>query len=89
MLPFSGPHFASIIGMKPTKHNRACQRVFGRYDKTCPRCLELMQGAPARNGWQTSYFAAKAENERGELVAIKNHDCKKSGCAPVCTFGDW
>jgi hypothetical protein len=33
-------------------HSKACTAAFGRFDKRCPRCLELVHGAPARPGWQ-------------------------------------
>ena len=25
----------------------------------------------------------------GKICDIKNHDCEKSHCGPVCTYGDW
>lgn len=53
--------------------------VFGRKDMSCPRCLELVNGA-----------APKTWNIRTKtLKAAVKHDCKVSGCAIVCTFGDW
>ena len=33
-----------------TKHTDECRRVFSRYDAQCPRCRELIDGAPARHG---------------------------------------
>jgi len=72
-----------------TKHKPDCKRVFKNYDKTCPRCIELMNGAKARKGWQADYFKRKKENEIRQSKEIKNHDCKKSGCMSICTFGDW
>ena len=65
--------------------------IFGRLapEGTCPRCDELRAGAPRRTlPW---YEAAKQkkENEKRFYQELKNHDCKKAGCGPVCTFGDW
>lgn len=66
-----------------TKHREGCARVFGRYDLTCARCRELMEGMPARKGW-----GRKAEDAR-RIADIRAHNCKAAGCGPVCTFGDW
>jgi hypothetical protein len=75
--------------MKPTKHKYDCQMAFGRKDPSCPRCQELISGMKPRDGWQKSYFESKARNEAIQLAAIRAHDCKKAGCLPVCTFGDY
>ncbi len=37
--------------MANTKHKEDCERVFKNYDMTCPRCVELANGSPARDGW--------------------------------------
>lgn len=68
-----------------TSHSPDCRRVFARLDPICPRCRELAAGAAPRAGWNN---AAKRFNEqfRRDLAA---HDCKKSGCGPVCTAFDW
>ena len=66
-----------------TKHNHKV--VYGRRVKGCPRCAELDAGAAPVKGW--GQF--KKEQERRFLEDLKNHDCKKAGCGPVCTFGDW
>ncbi len=71
------------------KHSSQCQMTFGRKDPKCHRCVELMNGSTPREGWQKSYFKHKKIQEEIEINAIRNHDCKKSGCGPVCTFGDW
>lgn len=34
-------------------HKADCGRVFKKYDASCPRCQELMQGAEPRNAWFT------------------------------------
>ena len=72
-----------------TKHTYDCKRVFKHYDMTCPRCVELSNGAKARDGWQKKYYENKKRNDAIELNAIKNHNCHESNCGPVCTFGDW
>lgn len=70
-----------------TKHSVTCSMTFGRPDKTgtCPRCNELSAGFGARKGWGYQ----KKQTELSRIREIHNHDCKKSGCGPVCTFGDW
>ena len=58
--------------------------VFGKKTPGCPRCDELLVGAePVR--W------APSRREQDELRAqeIRDHDCKRSGCSVVCTFGQW
>lgn len=68
-------------------HNSKCTMAFGRPSKhaDCPRCEELKAGAEPRSGWSD----AKREFERRSIEAIRAHDCKRAGCGPVCTFGDW
>ena len=66
------------------KHKEECKRVFKSYDMTCPRCIELSEGAKARKGWNDD----KIESERRLMLAINNHDCVKSGCGPVCIAFD-
>lgn len=70
-----------------TKHNHLCTMAFGRKSDAgvCPRCDELRAGAPVRASWHKGHFEQKAQ----ERAAIRNHDCKASRCAIVCTFGDW
>ena len=67
------------------KHSGQCKMTFGRKDARCPRCIELLNGAPAREGWHKDYYKMKAHEER--LDHIK-HVCD-SRCGPVCTFGEW
>ncbi len=68
-----------------TKHAESCKRVFARYDIHCPRCRELMEGMGARKGWNDTKRRMEAE----QIRAIREHDCRKSGCGPVCTAFDW
>lgn len=75
-----------------TKHNPdTCKMAFGRPTKevgVCPRCDELRNGAPARKGWGMSQRERKESEERFR-EALRAHDCTKSNCGPICTFGDW
>lgn len=61
------------------------QVIFGRRVDGCPRCEELASGAAPRAGWGSVKRAADASFR----LALAKHDCKASGCAQVCTFGDW
>lgn len=66
-----------------TPHNHPV--VFGRRVAGCPRCAELDAGAPPVEGWG----ARRQRLERQHREDIRNHNCQRSGCGPVCTFGDW
>lgn len=66
-----------------TKHSNDCKMAFGRKDPNCPRCQELISGAKSRS-WGNS-----RQIEQLRILEIRNHDCKRSGCGPVCTFGEW
>ena len=62
--------------------------VFGRRSGDCVRCLELLNGAPARRGgWGRTLDRRVAEARRMHEIAA--HDCKARGCGPVCTAFDW
>lgn len=68
---------------KTTAHTH--QVVFGRKIDGCPRCEELKSGAePVR--WS---YPSRREQDEQRAAEIRAHDCKKSGCSIVCTFGDW
>lgn len=69
------------------RHNDTCTMAFGRPSKatTCPRCEELKSGAQPVKGWGT----AKREADQRLSEAIRNHNCKASGCGPVCTANEW
>lgn len=61
-----------------TKHSHGPN--FGRKVADCPRCEELADGAePVR--WNKTYEVPLAE--------IAAHDCRISGCGPVCTAYQW
>ena len=68
-----------------TTHSTDCSRAFKNYDRTCARCLELINGDKPRAGWSDW----KRKQEAIQLSAIRNHDCKVAHCNVVCTFGDW
>ena len=68
-----------------TLHKEDCKMSFGRKDQTCPRCVELIAGMPTRAGWNNAKIKREQQFSR-ELAA---HDCKRSNCSVVCTFGDW
>lgn len=73
-----------------TKHSNECNRVFKSYDEKCARCLELKNGAPAREGWQKSYFERKAhENNLAKIPHSCYTQTGERRCAVVCTFGEW
>ncbi|MGQ4733384.1 hypothetical protein ACUN3E_37720 [Streptomyces sp. Ju416(a)] len=58
---------------------------FGRRVDDCGRCDELAAGAePIR--WNQS---ARQQEETRRIAEIRVHDCRASGCGPVCTYGDW
>lgn len=70
--------------MAKTKHSEDCRRVFNRYDDACPRCRELARGARPRDGWGT----AKQQQLARQMREIDNHNCKRSGCGPICVAFD-
>jgi hypothetical protein len=71
--------------MTHTPHATDCRKVFGRFDPSCPRCKELLAGAPRRE-WSTT---RRARFDAQPVRDIREHDCKRSHCGPVCTFGEW
>lgn len=74
--------------MANTKHAATCKMAFGRKDNTCPRCIELLNGAPARSwGGQN----VKADVSRSNEIASHFNSLKhRSGqCGVICTFGDY
>ena len=32
---------------------------------------------------------SKKQEEEKQLRAIRNHNCKKAGCGPICTYGEY
>lgn len=76
---------------KIIKHKADCKMAFGRKDPTCQRCQELLAGAPARTrfGANTAWYELKKKNDANTARWLKEHDCAKAGCGPICTYGDW
>jgi len=60
---------------------------FGRKDPKCPRCVELINGAPARAGWQKSYFQQKNQAEAQTLKAIADHFRNHDATCPYVLGG--
>lgn len=69
----------------PTKHKADCNMAFGRKDMTCPRCIELANGAKpiVWGGFK------RKQNDAQRSKEIRAHDCINARCGSVCTFGDW
>jgi hypothetical protein len=67
-----------------TRHNCGGP-VFGRKTPGCPRCDELLAGAPPVE-WGID---RRRREDALRSEAIKRHDCLKSQCGPVCTAFDW
>jgi len=70
-----------------TKHtcNGGEGPTFGRKTAGCPRCDELLAGAKPVQ-WGAS---VKAMQTTATLHAIRTHDCRASGCGPICVKFDW
>jgi len=78
------------------KHKNDCEMSFGRKDPTCPRCQELLNGAPARAGWQKNYYAQKArektyaysyEKEYIKHKALQHRGMNAGGYCLDCSYG--
>ena len=69
------------------KHSQACTAAFGRKDSKCPRCVEMLNGAPARDSWHKDY-KDKQNAEAARVQAIHNHICDHK-CGAVCTKFEW
>lgn len=74
-------------------HSTDCIMAFGRKDAECPRCVELINGAAPRSGWQKDYFEQKAHQEKMDALSLANHNKNCPICngheKGVCTFGEW
>lgn len=60
--------------------------VFGKKTPGCPRCDELLAGAPPVE-WRSSQ--RDFDRRRDAIERANPHNCTKSGCGPICTYGDW
>lgn len=70
-----------------TKHKPDCRMAFGRKDKSCPRCIELLAGAPARDSWHAKH--KRDEEMRSRMIANHYDKHGKCKCGVVCTAFDW
>ena len=52
-------------------HSVNCKMVFGRFDPLCPRCQQMMHGAPARTSWQAEYHRNKARQKAARSSRLK------------------
>lgn len=71
------------------KHSNECKMAFGRKDANCPRCQELLNGAKARAGWQSKYYAEQQQQLAAIRAHYNSHKHLSGACGPVCTFGDY
>ena len=73
------------------KHKTDCKMSFGRKDKTCPRCQELLKGALPIRSW--GYEAKKANEARSRAISehYANHDelVRTGECQNMCVRFDW
>ena len=69
-----------------TKHscNNGAGPHFGRRTAGCDRCDELAAGAKP-----VVWNNRKAQEYEQFKIRLREHDCKKSGCGPVCVSFDW
>ena len=72
-------------------HSDGCQMAFGRKDHSCPRCIELINGASprARFGGRETFAQADARRVQEIRAHFASHKHTSGGCGPVCTFGEW
>lgn len=85
---------SATAGASPGTKHTCCPPgrgpAFGRKTPGCPRCDELIAGAAPREAHAGHQAAARrATAEAQTLEAIRTHDCRTSGCGPVCTAFDW
>ena len=57
---------------------------WGKLTKGCPSCDEILNGYRKPIKWHNN-----TQLERERIRAIQSHNCKKSGCGPVCTAFDY
>lgn len=72
-----------------TKHKQDCKMAFGRKDTTCPRCIELINGSPKREGWQASYYSMKKQMQQNEkkYKIFHNECCGSHKDFGICICG--
>jgi hypothetical protein len=67
---------------------------FGRKTPGCPRCDELLAGAPARTPAWVEALQRRQENDAQDRRWHAEHFAPggphaTGACGPVCTYGDW
>lgn len=79
---------SQTLAARTTKHTCGGP-VFGRKTPGCPRCDEMLNGAPAVK-WDVSW---RKENERREALYSLQHRIECPICSGrtggVCTWGEW
>lgn len=74
------------------KHSNECKMAFGKKDSQCLRCVEMINGAAPRSGWQKSYFEMKAQNDFMHEQQRQKHNQTCKICTGqvrgICTFGE-
>lgn len=77
-----------------TKHAGDCTKAFGRFDQKCPRCRELIAGAPRRSSPKWDAVKRMRNEDERRTLGVRSHFAPGGGhsrgcCGPVCTFGDY
>lgn len=77
--------------MATTKHTCGGP-AWGRKTPGCPRCDELLAGAPAvAQPWRGRPTRAREDAQRSREISEHFRSARhlSGGCGPVCTFGEW
>jgi hypothetical protein len=64
-----------------TLHSENCKRVFKKYDKECPRCQELANGAEPREAWFTP------QPQRHYISSCNHNNLNPGGYCNTCGAG--
>ena len=65
------------------RHSAGCKMAFGKKDSQCPRCVEMVNGAAPRAGWQKDHYTFAKQQERS-IKCDCDYCTKKIG---LCTYG--
>jgi hypothetical protein len=71
------------------KHGAECRMAFGRKDRECPRCLELLEGAQPRESFHKEWTERNNHCVKVSIEEHVNSDAHRLHCGPVCTWGEW
>ena len=84
-------HDGSICGARP-----GSGPPFGRKVAGCPRCDELLAGAPVRElsdhrayGIERAVKNQRYDAQRATEIRGHSRTCERCQSGAVCTFGDW